>query len=611
MAYQAEIDKLEGRFREKPEQWFAALADAYRKSGDVDMALEVLNAWIDKRPSYTSGHIVLGRCHLDKQQDAVAAEAFEKVLELDMENVIALKSLSEIAERKGDSAGARGWLQRLLEVDPMNEEATTALERLGEGVEAAEAAEVAGAGDVEGGGEAFGLAGLADQPRDQPMPAMGFEATELQAPAEFEADSVTGFEPTGEVAEELDGVPIDGDAMLKADAIPEDVEAEVEEVPVDAAPTADLEPPVGEELVVPSIPDTVPEGFEAIKIEPDVDFASLVREEADEAEPPASTRIPDTLTDETALVMGPALEAMEGVGAEGAGEVDATEVAEEPEEAGFAFGFAPEAAGLPEEDASSDVAFEPRTDESEVDTSEATARPSEAVPIEFVEQVEEEPESEVPTVEAMPVEPEAAEPLQLIVPEGGTAAEPDADQRRAPEPEPIITETMAQLYASQGLYDDAAAVYRELLVQRPDDPHLLAKLEELEGPPAAGAASESTPTASLATPATGGQTVRAMLEQVIAGIRATETTGAEGAEGAGQLSEPFFAPADPSSESSEPIDLSDPLSPSDFSFDDFFGGGGEPGPSPEPEPPAASEKPEEPRGPESEDFKDWLKGLKT
>ena len=40
MAYQAEIEKLEARFREKPEQWFAALADAYRKAGDLDMALE-------------------------------------------------------------------------------------------------------------------------------------------------------------------------------------------------------------------------------------------------------------------------------------------------------------------------------------------------------------------------------------------------------------------------------------------------------------------------------------------------------------------------------------------------------------------------------------------
>jgi len=131
MAYQAEIEKLEARFREKPEQWFAALADAYRKAGDLDMALEVLGAWIDKRPNYTSGHIVLGRCYLDKGQDDQAANAFEAVLKLDMENVIALKCLSEIAERRGDVPGARSWLERLLEVDPMNEEAQEALEKVG------------------------------------------------------------------------------------------------------------------------------------------------------------------------------------------------------------------------------------------------------------------------------------------------------------------------------------------------------------------------------------------------------------------------------------------------------------------------------------------------
>ncbi|MDH3368127.1 MAG: tetratricopeptide repeat protein, partial [Gemmatimonadota bacterium] len=135
MAYQSEIEKLESRFREKPEQWFAALADAYRKAGDLDMALDVLNAWIGKRPNYTSGHIVLGRCLLDRGQDADAAEAFENVLQLDMENVIALKSLSEIAARRADPDGAKRWLQRLLEVDPMNEEARAALDQLGgEGV---------------------------------------------------------------------------------------------------------------------------------------------------------------------------------------------------------------------------------------------------------------------------------------------------------------------------------------------------------------------------------------------------------------------------------------------------------------------------------------------
>jgi hypothetical protein len=262
------------------------------------------------------------------------------------------------------------------------------------------------------------------------------------------------------------------------------------------------------------------------------------------------------------------------------------------------------------------VAFGPRTDVLESDVVEETAgRPSEALPVEFVEPAEEPTEQEAEPGQEIPVQSDVVEALEFIVPEGVTADEPDADQQPALEPEPVITETMAQLYTSQGLYDDAAAVYRELLVHRPDDPHLLAKLEELERP----AAPPSEPAVTdLGVSATGGQTVRAMLEEVIAGVlttRADEMAGAEGAEEPEQLSESFLEPPESSvsSESSESSEISDPVSPSDFSFDDFFGGGGQPQ-SLEPEPPAEPERtvrPEGLQGPESEDFKDWLKGLKT
>jgi len=45
---------------------------------------------------------------------------------------------------------------------------------------------------------------------------------------------------------------------------------------------------------------------------------------------------------------------------------------------------------------------------------------------------------------------------------------------------PVVTETMAELYAGQGLYARAAEVYRELLRGRPDDERLRAKLREAE-----------------------------------------------------------------------------------------------------------------------------------
>jgi tetratricopeptide (TPR) repeat protein len=132
MAYQSEIEKLEQRYHENPQQWFAALADSYRKAGDLDLALEVVRGGLEKRPSYASGHIVLGRCLVDKQLYDEAAGVFEQVLELDAENIIALKSLGDIAEHNGDLAGAKSWLSRLLDIDPMNEEAREGMDRIHE-----------------------------------------------------------------------------------------------------------------------------------------------------------------------------------------------------------------------------------------------------------------------------------------------------------------------------------------------------------------------------------------------------------------------------------------------------------------------------------------------
>jgi tetratricopeptide (TPR) repeat protein len=65
---------------------------------------------------------------------------------------------------------------------------------------------------------------------------------------------------------------------------------------------------------------------------------------------------------------------------------------------------------------------------------------------------------------------------------GTPAAAPSAG---TPGPE-MVTETMAELYASQGLHDRAAEVYRELIRTRGDDPALRRRLAELEAGSPAG-----------------------------------------------------------------------------------------------------------------------------
>jgi tetratricopeptide (TPR) repeat protein len=130
MAYASEVERLEQLFKDKPEQYFAPLAEAYRKAGNIDFALEVLRVNLEKRPAYVSAHIVLGRCYLDQKNDAEAARVFEHVLTLDGENIIALRILGEVEERRGNLEEAYRWVKRLLEVDPMNEDAQDAIKRL-------------------------------------------------------------------------------------------------------------------------------------------------------------------------------------------------------------------------------------------------------------------------------------------------------------------------------------------------------------------------------------------------------------------------------------------------------------------------------------------------
>ena len=128
MPYTSEIEKLERRYAENPKgRNFAPLADAYRKAGQVDQAIELCKSGLERHPDYVSAHIVYGRCLIDQKNAGAADQVFRKVLELDPENVIAFKVLADIAERSGRLSDAVIWLTKLLAADPMNGDAAEAL----------------------------------------------------------------------------------------------------------------------------------------------------------------------------------------------------------------------------------------------------------------------------------------------------------------------------------------------------------------------------------------------------------------------------------------------------------------------------------------------------
>jgi len=180
------IQSLEQSYGDNPGRYFVALAGAWREGGDIARAEEILRENLKRFPGL-SAHVLLGRCLADRGAFQEAANEFHYVLSIDSQNLIALRTLAEMASAGGRRAEAERWYNELLAVDPMNVEARAALQQLARTPSAPAApAEPAGPGwgDVEpaamdagvgsDGGE-FGMIDLSE-PDASPADASGVAA---------------------------------------------------------------------------------------------------------------------------------------------------------------------------------------------------------------------------------------------------------------------------------------------------------------------------------------------------------------------------------------------------------------------------------------------------
>ncbi|MGQ0713257.1 MAG: tetratricopeptide repeat protein [Gemmatimonadaceae bacterium] len=226
MANTALIEDLLRQFSENPRRVFARLANELRKSGDYDRAIEICRAQIPHQPGYISGHIVLGQSLYDSGRLEEARQSFETALNLDPENLIALRHLGDIARQHGENDVAKGWYRRLLEVDPQNDEVTAQL-------------------------DAMGQAATAEAPPEPP----GF-AEEFVPTIELEAAGITpasGGEPTA-AAQESDVGASSSDAQSR----PSDAVAEHEPLEIETAD--DFEPTAGAEKAFPELEQSLEVG---------------------------------------------------------------------------------------------------------------------------------------------------------------------------------------------------------------------------------------------------------------------------------------------------------------------------------------------------------------
>ena len=209
-----QIDRLQEIFFSEKDPTglaFVPLADAYRRLGELDQALDVLQEGLVAHPDSASGHVVAGWLYRDRGEDDSAISALERVLELDAENGVALRSLAELVD---DASRGLTYVERLVELEPDDPEVLAALESL--------RAEVAEASTVAGTEAVVPEEPVVDDAFAEAVPvedAAPLETAEVSAPDEVALEEpVAEVEPPDEVEAEEPVVEVE----LPAEVVAED-----------------------------------------------------------------------------------------------------------------------------------------------------------------------------------------------------------------------------------------------------------------------------------------------------------------------------------------------------------------------------------------------------
>jgi tetratricopeptide (TPR) repeat protein len=540
-SHREEIARLESLYASNPGgRVFVHLAEALRKAGEPVRARSILDEGLARHPDSASGFVVQGRVLQDLGEGDAAAYAFARVLELDAGNLVALRGLADLARASGRLEDAAGHYRELTSRSPSDGEVRAALNDVERALAASQEPEpTSPAADTAVWEPPTSAAAADDLHVSQPADTRGADGESVAA-----ADNAAAGE-TGDV-----DFAVTEFGMVDPEALPGPahdlaVEDEVLEVEDDeaAGPAGDAEPP--EELPAADLEELV---WNAGDDEPDI--AELLASFGTTADqPPHEFTLlqpeqeegPGLELDPRDLDLGSLAEdfampaALEDVGVElpaggheegveepgdSHGEADAhAEVAEEgarfegQAEEFEAGGDAPEDPAVTETWGDDDVASVPDSEISVADLAgveiDGTSHEEDswdepgAEPLDSVLEAhgepaagDEEDDLAQAMVDGLGMDPdvregEASEPVAEDVSLEEEASPEEWSESPGALPDHMATETMAELYRGQGLFVQAAEVYRVLLRRRPGDDSLQRRLLEVEsqlaGPaPAAG-----------------------------------------------------------------------------------------------------------------------------
>lgn len=136
MAYDAmaEVDELKKKLTQNPDSLiFVPLADAYRKAGMLQEAIDVCAKGLEKHPTYMSARVVLGRIYDQKDMLDEAESELKKVEAADVDNIMVHSMLGNVYLKRKMYPQAVEQFQKVLSLNP---EDTDTQEKLTEALSA-------------------------------------------------------------------------------------------------------------------------------------------------------------------------------------------------------------------------------------------------------------------------------------------------------------------------------------------------------------------------------------------------------------------------------------------------------------------------------------------
>ena len=463
------IQRYEKELAEDPQsRAFAPLAEAYRKAGRLDDAINTARVGLEVHSGYSAGLVVLGRALYEKGEIDSAAETLQTAVKENPENYLGQKFLGKVLMDKGETKGALSALESANFLSPEDEEVARLLDEVKSRATKPETMQYE-AKETNAGPKAQIVTY-----EQKPTTVDGIELPPLPPGTEDEAFSFSGGGtldpadvtpvPVDEevVAEEGDAAGSPGDEMEVEDMTATVIEEEEVEQAMEIESLDELGPEAasfiqeGEDVLVESVDDTSDE-ITVADADADGEFVIEVEDMS-----PAETEF-EVLPDPVAAPPVAGDSAPEpGMAPEPSLEPSFTEAFEVQPEPVAAPEPVPESAPAP--GTGFEVDFEPATE-------------SEPGPL-FIP----EPEPEIKT-EPEPVLSTVPEQEGSPVPGPIPTSEPAPELPPAPEPadeEQFSTETLADLYAQQGLNEKAVGMYQQILQQDPGNDAVKSKLAALQ-----------------------------------------------------------------------------------------------------------------------------------